>query len=59
MGYIITFISGAIVGVVLMCIVQVKQKDHQDDEEQMKYLKEWTDKHGNLGGIEKWFEEDE
>lgn len=50
MGYIITFISGAIVGVVLMCIVQVKQKDHQDDEEQMKYLKEWTDKHGNRGG---------
>ena len=45
MGYVITFIAGAVVGIVLMCIVFVKQKDQQEDEEQMKYLKEWNSKH--------------
>ena len=50
LGEIIAFIAGAIVGIVLMCIVQVKQNDHQDDEEQMKYLKEWNDRQGNRGG---------
>ena len=50
MGYIITFISGAIVGVILMCIVSVTPKGQQEDEEQMEYLKEWNNKHGNRGG---------
>lgn len=59
MAYIIAFIAGTMAGVTLMCIVQCKPKDPQEDEEQEKYLKEWTDKHGNLGGIEAWFEEDE
>lgn len=46
MGYIITFISGAIVGVILMCVLQISSKNVQEDEEQKKYLKDWNDKHG-------------
>lgn len=26
------------------------EKDPQEDEEQMEYLKEWNNKHGNRGG---------
>ena len=46
MGYIITFISGAIVGVILMRVLQISSKNVQEDEEQKKYLKDWNDKHG-------------
>lgn len=45
MGYIITFISGAIVGVILMCVLQISSKNIQEDEEQEKYLKDLNDKH--------------
>ena len=47
MGYIIAFIAGTMAGVTLMCIVSVTPKGHQEDEEQMEYLKEWNNKHGN------------
>lgn len=50
LGEIIAFIAGTMAGVTLMCIVSVTPKGHQDDEEQMKYLKEWNNKHGNRGG---------
>ena len=46
MGYIIAFISGAIVGVILMCVLQISSKNVQEDEEQEKYLKDLNDKHG-------------
>ena len=36
MGYIIAFISGAIVGVILMCVLQISSKNVQEDEEQEK-----------------------
>ena len=49
-SYIITFIAGSVVGAMLMCIVSVTPKGHQEDEEQMEYLKEWNNKHGNRGG---------
>ena len=45
MGYIIAFISGAIVGVILMCVLQISSKNVQEDEEQEKYLKDLNDKH--------------
>ena len=50
MAYIITFIAGTIAGVMLMCIVSVTPKGQQEDEEQMEYLKEWNNKHGNRVG---------
>ena len=50
LGEIIAFIAGSVVGVMLMCIVSVTPKDPQEDEEQMEYLKEWNNKHGNRGG---------
>ena len=50
LGEIIAFIAGTMAGVMLMCIVSVTPKDPQEDEEQMEYLKEWNNKHGNRGG---------
>ena len=50
LGEIIAFISGTMAGVTLMCIVSVTPKCHQEDEEQMEYLKEWNNKHGNRVG---------
>ena len=50
LGEIIAFISGTMAGVTLMCIVSVTPKCHQEDEEQMEYLKEWNNKQGNRGG---------
>ena len=56
LGEIIAFIAGTIAGtmagVTLMCIVSVTPKDPQEDEEQMEYLKEWNNKHGNREEIE-------
>ena len=52
MGYIIAFIAGTMAGVTLMCIVSVTTKDPQEDDEQMEYLKEWNNKHGNREEIE-------
>ena len=45
LGEIIAFIAGAMAGVTLMCIVSVTPKGHQEDEEQMEYLKEYEEKH--------------
>lgn len=45
LGEIIAFIAGTMVGVTLMCIVSVTPKGHQEDEEQMEYLKEYEEKH--------------
>ena len=50
LGEIIAFIAGTMAGVTLMCIVSVTSKDPQEDEEQIEYLKEWNNKHGNRGG---------
>lgn len=45
LGEIIAFIAGTMAGVTLMCIVSVTPKCHQEDEEQMEYLKEYEEKH--------------
>ena len=45
LGEIIAFIAGTMAGVTLMCIVSVTTKGHQEDEEQMEYLKEYEEKH--------------
>lgn len=50
LGEIIAFIAGTMAGVTLMCIASVTPKDPQEDDEQMEYLKEWNNKHGNRGG---------
>ena len=52
LGEIIAFIAGTMAGVTLMCIVSVTPKDPQEDDEQMEYLKEWNNKHGNREEIE-------
>ncbi|MBM6685447.1 hypothetical protein H9X90_05445 [Faecalicatena contorta] len=49
MAYIITFIAGTMAGVMLMCIVSVTPKGHQEDDDQERYLKERNDKQGNRG----------
>lgn len=45
LGEIIAFTAGTIVGVTLMCIVSVNQKDQREDDNQMEYLKEYEEKH--------------
>lgn len=45
MGEVIAFIAGAISGVALTCIAQINRKNKKEDDEQMKYLKEWKEKH--------------
>ena len=45
LGEIIAFIAGTMAGVTLMCIVSATPKGHQEDEEQMEYLKEYEEKH--------------
>ena len=43
LGEIIAFIAGSVVGVMLMCIVSVNQKDQREDDNQMEYLKEYEE----------------
>ena len=47
MGCLVTFISGAMIGVSLTCIAQINRKNKKEDDEQMEYMKGWNKKHAN------------
>ena len=45
MGVVISFIFGAVVGVLMMCLVSITPKAPHEDDEQEKFTREWRDKH--------------
>ena len=42
---VISFIVGIVTGINIICVIQVIKSDPFKDEEQMKSLKEWNEKH--------------
>lgn len=42
---VISFIVGIVTGINIICVIQVIKRDPFKDEEQMKSLKEWNEKH--------------
>ena len=42
---VISFTVGIVTGINIICVIQVIKSDPFKDEEQMKSLKEWNEKH--------------